>query len=427
MTLVFLLILFITVFSASYYKKDIFSPARVYICIYSLLLAINSLRLSGIQTPWALTTHLFFWGASFCFIAGAALIILVNRINNPLAAINFGLIRNNIKANADGTDWKWFFQIWLLCTILFFVSYLTSFLITGAIPLFSEDPDELRIKFFGANILSNFGLFFGPLSLILATELVFFSSFRGKRRLLIWIASLTTLFLYITIVTRLDLFRFSLFAIIVYHYGKRRLSAPQLLTVFGFALLFFFVFFFLRIKYNSIAMVMEMHELKMPFKYIWCSNLYAYVAGNFWNMDFAFTKFVDGLSMHPQGWGFDLMRPFLYLAHIEYGLVDGYGFDTIMNESALRVEGLNTIIYVWHFFKDFGAFGVYFLPLAFGVVVTVFYVNTINTPSLFRISMWALIAPIIMLSYIVPLWEFWFTYLNFLIMAIAHRRIKLAT
>jgi oligosaccharide repeat unit polymerase len=427
MPLVFLLVLFVTVFTVFHYNKDIFSPARIYICIYAILLAVNSLRLSGIQTPWTMTTHMFFWGASFFFIAGSALILLVNRVKNPLAAINFGFIRNNIKATAATTDWTWFYRIWLVCSVLFLASYFASLQITGAIPIFAADPDDARIKFFGASLPSNFGLFFGPLSLILATEMVFFGSFRGMRRGLILTASLATLLLYITIVTRLDLFRFFIFAIIVYHYGKKRLSAPQLLTVAGLSILVFVVFFLLRIKYNSIAMLGEMHALKMPLKYVWCSNFYAYVAGNFWNMDFSFGKFVEDLASHPQGWGFDLMRPFLYLAHMEGGLIDSYGFDSIMNESAFRVHGLNTIIYVWHFFKDFGAFGVYFLPLVFGMLLTVFYVNTVNAPSLFRISMWALIVPMIVFSYLVPLWEFWFTYLNFLVMAIAHRRVTIAT
>ena len=427
MTFVFLIVLFVTVFSAFRYNKDIFSPARIYISIYSLLLAINSLRLSALQTPWTLTTHLLFWGASFFFVAGGVLILLVNRINNPLAAINFGHIRDNIKATAETTDWNWFHQVWVFCTIVFFASYLMSYLITGAIPLFTSEPDDARIKFFGASLASNIGLFFGPLSLILATELAFFGSLQGKRRIPVFIASLVTLILYITIVTRLDLFRFFIFAIIVYHYGKKKLTAAQLLSVIGVSLLVFVAFFLLRIKYNSMAMLGEMNLLKMPLKYIWCSNFYAYVAGNFWNMDFSFAKFVEGLASHPQGWGFDLSRPFLYLAHMESGLANSYGFDSIMNESVVRVKGLNTIIYVWHFFKDFGAFGVYFLPLAFGALVTVFYVNTMNAPTVFRISMWALIVPMIVFSYIVPLWEFWFTYLNFLIMAIAHRRLKIAT
>jgi len=427
MTIVFLLILFATAITASYYNKDIFSPIRIYICIYALLLAINALHLSGLQTPWALTTHLLFWGASFFFIAGSTIIILVNRINNPHAAINFASIQSSVKISANATDWKWFFKIWLLCTLLFFASYLASFLITGIVPVFSEDPDTARIKFLSASLLSNMGIFLGPLSLALATELWFFGALKGRNRLAIVIFSVVTLVLYLSLVTRFDLFRFILFAIILLHYGRKKLSFGTLCTALALSLVLFFAFFLLRLKSNSLSMVLQMHKLKIPKDFVWCSNIYAYVVCNFWNMDFAIRKFVDGTAMHPHGWGFDLFRPFLWIAQLESTIAHGYGFDTIMNESVQMVKSLNTIAYPWHFFKDFGVFGVYFLPLFFGMLITIFYVNTVNSPTLFNISMWALLAPFILFSYAIPLWEFWFPYLYFLIMAIAHKRIRIAT
>jgi oligosaccharide repeat unit polymerase len=427
MTPLLLIILCATVFSASYYNKDVFSPVRIYICTYSLLLAINFLNLSGLQTPWSVTTNLLFWGGSFFFIAGCCLMLLVNRIVNPDGAIDFRRIRDGIQADADVADWKWFCGVWLFCTMVFLASYITSAVVSGGIPLFSPDGDKFRVKFFGATGPSNYGLFFGPLSLILVTELLFFGSFRGKRRIAILIAAVATLLLYVTILTRLDLFRFSLFAIILYHYGKKKLGTVQILGVLGFSILFFFAFFLIRVKYNSISMLLEMQKLRMHRDFIWCASIYAYVVNNFWNMDFAFRKFVDGTASVPQGWGFDLSRAFLGLAHVERALEESFRFDTIMNESVARVKGLNTIVYTWHFFKDFGAFGAYFLPLVFGMITTSFYVNSINTPTLFRFSMWALIAPIIILSYSVPLWEFWFIYLNIVVVLIAHRRVKIAT
>ncbi len=427
MTIVFGLIILATVLTASFYNKDIFSPARIYICIYALLLAINSLHLSRLQTPWALTTHLFFWGASFFFIAGSTIIIIVNRIKNPFSAINFISIQSRVKRSAEATDWNWFFNVLLLCSIFFFISYLVSFLITGTIPLFTKDPDWSRMKFFSANQFSNIGLFLGPLSLVLSLELLLFGSLKDRRRLAVIIISIITLALYISIVTRFDLFRFIIFGIMLFHYGRKKLSTGNLLTAFGLSLVLFFAFYLLRLKSNSLSMVLQMQQLKISKDFLWCSNMYAYVVCNFWNMDFAIKKFIEGNAMVPHGWGFDLFRPFLWIAQLENVIVHGYKFDTIMNESVQMVSKLNTIAYPWHFFKDFGVFGVYFLPLLFGMLMTIFYVNTINHPTIFNISMWALLAPFIIFSYAVPLWEFWFPYLNFLIMAIAHKRIRLVT
>ena len=95
-----------------------------------------------------------------------------------------------------------------------------------------------------------------------------------------------------------------------------------------------------------------------------------------------------------------------------------------MNESVSMLKGLNTIVFPWHFYKDFGAFGVFFLPLLFGMIITVFYVNTMNAPSLSRMAVWAQVAPLIIFSFGFALWEFWFIYVNFAVIAAAHRRLR---
>jgi len=427
MPLIYLLVLGVVVLSASYYNKDVFSPVRVFICTYSLLLAVNSLKLSNLQTPWALTTHLLFWGALFFFIAGGSLILLVNRVLNPAATIDFRFIQGRITSDANTTDWEWFYKVWLFCAIVFVVSYGVSAIVSKGIPLFAPDGDKLRLKFFGATEASNYGLFFGPLSLVLVSELLFFGSLRGKRRIVIFVSGVITLLMYITVLTRLDLFRFSLFAIIMYHYGKKKLTIVQLLGVFALSIVFFFALFLIRVRFTSLGMLMELRHLQMHKDYLWCANIYAYIANNFWNMDFAFRKFVDGSAAVPQEWGFDLSRAFLYLAHLSNSLENSFMFDSIMNESIMKAKGLNTVVFVWHFFKDFGVYGVYVLPLVFGMAAASFYVNSINSPTLFRFAMWSLIAPAIILSYSVPLWEFWFVYLNVIVLAVAHKKIRIAT
>jgi oligosaccharide repeat unit polymerase len=427
MTLIYLIVLGVTVLSASYYRKDLFSPVRLYVCIYSFLLAVDALRLCDYQTEWSLTTSLFFWGASGLFIAGSCIMLLVNKVSNPLARIDFLFVKGSLAADARRIDWKWFFNVWLFCSTVFLVSFTVSFLKSGYIPLFTANSEHLRNSFFGANFFASFGLFAGPLSLILASELVFFSTLGRRRTVVVWIVSVASLLCYFTIVTRLDLFRFLLFALVIYHYGKKRLSLVQLLYAFGFSVVFFLIFFFLRIRYDTFGVFSEAYHLHLPAGMLWAGNIYLYIANNFWNLDFAFRKFVDGTFSYPFGYGLDLFRPLLGLSGMEVPLLASYGFDSILNESVRKVEGLNTIVYVWHFYKDFGAFGVYFLPLVFGMLLTAFYINTLHRPTLFRISMWAIFVGFILLSYHAPLWELWFIYVNILILAVAHKQIKLAT
>jgi oligosaccharide repeat unit polymerase len=427
MTFVYLLILGVTVLSAYYYRKDLFSPVRLYICIYCLLLAVNSLRLSGYQTEWSLTTHLFFWGASGLFIAGACIMLLVNRVHNPEGPVNFPRVKNAIAADALRMDWTWFFYVWLFCSCVFLASYGYSFFKSGAIPLFTSDADQARKVFFGTNFFANFGLFFGPLSLILGAELLFFAKLGRQRTIVVAAVSLVSLLLYFGIVTRLDLFRVVLFILVIYHYGKKNLSLAQLLYAFGFSVIFFLIFYVLRIKFDTLNVFSEALRLHMPPGMLWAGNIYTYIANDFWNLDFAFSKYVDGTFSYPLGFGLNLFRPLIGLLQLETPLFHSYGFDSIMNESIIKVKGFNTVVYVWHFYKDFGTFGVYFLPLALSMLCTTFYINTLHRPSLFRIALWGVFVGFILLSYHAPLWELWFVYINILFIAIAHKQIKLAT
>jgi oligosaccharide repeat unit polymerase len=427
MTFVYLFGLVVTILSAYYYQKDLFSPVRLYVCMYCFLLAVNSLRLSDYQTEWSLTTHLLFWGASALFIAGACIMLLVNRVTNPPGPVNFPLVKNAIAADALRMDWKWFFYVWLFCSCFFLASYAASAAISGTVPLLSAHSDKARMSFFGANFIANIGLFFGPLSLMLAAELLLFAAPNRARKWAVLAVSCAVLLLYFTIVTRLDLFRFVIFGLVIYHYGRKKLAPAQLLYAFGFSILFFLVFFFVRARYDTMSIFADTYRLHMPKELFWTANMYTYLVNNFWNLDFALRKYVDGLYVYPHGFGFDLLRPFLFFTHLEAPMIKSWGFDSIMNESIVKVKGFNTVVYVWHFFKDFGVFGVYFLSLALGMLCTTFYINTLHRPSLFRIGLWGIFVGFILLSYHGPLWELWFVYMNILFLAIAHKRIKLAT
>jgi oligosaccharide repeat unit polymerase len=423
MTCLFLGIFLIALLSAYYFGKDIFSPSRMFICVYSLVLAVNALHLSGYQTPWAQSTHFLFWGGLVCFVAGSWLIHMVDGIRNPLVKVDQLSVRSAITADASQIDWKWFSRILGVCVAIFLVSYLVSYLISGTIPIFASgaSADKTRLAFFGASLLTNFGIFAGPIALILGSEYLLFG--KGSRRRLIAVGCLwgITLLFYLTIITRLDLFRAMLFAVIMYHYGRKRLKLWHLFSAAALFAAMFLVIFFMRVQYDTFGMWVDASKVHIPKEFLWCANLYTYIVNNFWNFDFAVRKYVDGVFEYPRQWGFSLSRPVFGLLFLGTSFAQSNGFDSIMNESVTMLKGLNTIVFHWHFYKDFGAFGVYFLPLLFGTITTVFYVNTMHRPSLSRVAVWAQVVPLIVFSFSFALWEFWFVYVNFAIIAAAHR------
>ncbi|MBW8890329.1 MAG: oligosaccharide repeat unit polymerase [Fibrobacteres bacterium] len=425
MTWLMLAVLAATLVTAFRPGFDLLSPSRIYICVYALLLAFYHLNLSRLQTPWSLTSNLLFYGASALFLAGGLWVWIAGKSKNPDWRLDFTAVRDALRRDSETVDWPWFRRVYAICILGFLISFGVSMAIVGGLPAFMKDPDDARIKFFSATQITNYGIFLGPISLMLGMVLLWFSNpSRAGRR---WIlASLAfVLVLYMSIVTRYDLFRFLIFSVVLYHYGRKPLRFRHVLVGLFLGAIVFFAAFLIRVNTSSMETFNEMIQVKMPKHLAWASNIYAYLANDFWNYDFAVTRYVDGDRHYPLQYGLGLFRALLWNLHLEGPLDDAFHFDTLYNESAARIKGLNTVVYVWHFYKDFGIAGALLLPLAAGLLAWKFYFNTMLTPTIFRVGIWGILAGVVALSYHTPLWELWFLYLNLLVFFIAHRRVKI--
>jgi oligosaccharide repeat unit polymerase len=426
MTWIMVAVLVVTVATAFRPGFDLLSPSRIYISVYALLLSFYYLELSKLQTPWSSTTNFLFYGASGMFLAGCAWMWILGRTKRPEWKLDFRRMRDDLKRDAATVDWAWYRKVFAVSVLIFLASFLVSWAVIGNLPAFMPNPDKARMKFFSATQLSNYGIFMGPISLMLGVVLLWFSSpTRGQRRAIL-ATQILVLALYMTIVTRYDLFRFILFTVILYHYGRNRLRPIHVIAAILLTGTIFFAGFFVRVNTDSIGAFNEMIKVKMPKHLAWASSIYAYLANDFWNMDFAVKKYIDGDFTYPLQYGVSLFRALLWNLRLEPELVQAYHFDTMFNESATKVKGLNTVIYVWHFYKDFGIPGVMLLPLGAGVFSWIQYQNTLFKPSILRVSLWAILAGGIGLSYHGPLWEFWFFYLNIMVILIAHRGLRAA-
>lgn len=412
----------ITLYTAAA-KKDFFSPVRLFIIAYSFYLAINSLGLSRLQSPWSTITNLFFWGSVFVFAGCGAIILILDRAKGGVE-LDFGNMRAALQADSESLDWKWFWWIFIGSAAYFIVAYFGAAALYGTIPMLADDPDAARVKYFGISLPTSIGLFFGPLSLMLGTELLLFGKVaRGQKVFAVFLMAVV-FFFYLSIAMRLDLFRFGIFGLILYHYGRRRLGLKEFLLAALVGIILFVAIYLMRVHSDAVGQLNEIAKVRMPRRYMWASQIYAYVVSNFWNMDYGFTRYVEELGSYPMSWGFELFRPVMFILRLEGSMQVAYGFDSIFNDSVNYVKGMNSTVYLWHFWKDFGAVGVYGLSMAAGLALSIFYVNTGRAPTLFRLSLWGLFAGVIVFSITAALWEFWFTWLNVLVLAVAHRKLR---
>ena len=426
MTWLYLGILVFTVIPAVLRGRDLLSPVRIYVGIYSLLLSIYSLNLSRLQTPWSQTTLMLFWGANALFLGGAFLVAMIGRIKFPDWRFDFGRIRQALREDARTVDWEWFFKLWKIAAAVFVVCFAGATMITGSVPILSDNPDKARLAFFSASLPTNYGIFFGPLAMMMAVEMLLFAGLGRGRKFLVIAVTLVLFLLYMAIITRYDIFRFFIFAIVLYNYGRRNLGFVHLGAGTAALAVIFVIGMLVRVNSDTIQSFNEIIQVKLPKHLAWASNPYAYLANDFWNLDYAIRKFADGNDHYPLQYGFGLLRGPLTLIFMEGPLTQAYGFDTIMNESIEKIKGLNTIVYVWSLYKDFGALGVFGITLAASVTLCLFYGNTMRRPTILRVSLWGLLVPAVLLSYHAALWEYWFWYFNMAWFLLAHRRLGFA-
>lgn len=340
----------------------------------------------------------------------------------PSWRLDFGEIKAKIREDANQIDWEHFFRIWTGCVLIFLTSYLIAYLKTGQLPLFASNAEEVRSDFLSASTLSYYGLAFGPFSLMLVAEAFLFGHFTRTKKTVLWLGFVLVLLLYLIVVTRFELFRIGIFSMVLIHYGRKNLRWHHLLGGILFAALIFFLAFVIRVKQDAVGALNEAIQVKLPKEWLWASGFYAYLANDFWNMNYAFQKFGDGLHEYPMQWGLGLMRALtMEVLRIEPGLIKTFGYDTIMNGMVTRAKGLNTVVYVWHFYKDFGTIGVFGMTLFGGLWTAKFHKNLLFSPSLKQLSLWGCVIGAVVLSFHIPSWELWFFLVNILVLVYAHR------
>jgi oligosaccharide repeat unit polymerase len=428
MTFLFASIIAGTVFYTLYLKRDFFHPARIYILLYSLLFAVYSLHLCRFQDPWSSTTHMLFWGGVLCFLGGGAILTVYVRnlhLAGEVHQLQVPFVTEKLAQSEHRTDWNWFLKVTFVIFAVFVLTYLYVFLQTGIIPINSDNPNQDRFLYLGGSTFGAHASASGTLVMMLSAEVLFLKHTTRTQKLLALFMFIVSFVLYFTLVTRMPLVRSFIYIAVLYHYIKKEISIRTILFFTLLAVMLFGIGLIIRVDISEFSELAQNLRMNISNKYLLFINPYAYAVNNIWNLDFAFKKFVDGTYAYNFSYGFEFFRGFLSYIRFENPLMNTYNFDTLYNESVTKVSGLNTIIYIWHFYKDFGLFGMFFVSLLLSMAIHTFYFNSMLSPSHFRIAFFGLIISMIFFSFMIPLWSFWNIYYEAAVIMIAHKAVKI--
>jgi len=355
-------IAFLCLFEASLFKKDFFSPARVYIFTQSLTLGIAYLKLSSKMTDFYILTWVVFLGGALSFVIGCYTMKLV---------FNAKALNSNSHKRFDSfKDYKWSFHC-LFAFILFLPYFLPAkrlFDYAGGFPLFSPQLSEIMSQRLDSIIGWLFyPLVFSPLVIILFGVASFSSINPHKylRYFSIFMIILQFIAILLFHPARNTVFVSIASLIILWNYLRKPISGRIL--IFGIAILLgaFVAIAYARDQYGSGSIENFALDKVIQLPYI-------YIANNFWNLDYALNPQIPSAG-HPPTYGLDhFIAPIPFLGS---SLRKAFGWDNVFNTSVSKQHGYNTLNYLWDIYKDFGGIGIAFVPFFWGILITWLYMR----------------------------------------------------
>jgi len=380
-------IAFLCLFEASLFKKDFFSPVRVYVFTQTITLGVAYLKLYPLMTDLKILTWAVFLGGMLSFVLGCYAMKLVFSANVK------SLTSNNKFAYFENYRWNWhiFFAFLLFLTTLLPVKRFMDF--TGGFPLFSSKLALLasqKLDSIGGWLIYPMMYSFFVIALFGVAS---FSSVNPHKRLRYFsrfMVIMQSLVLVLFFPSRGLIFMSIMFLVITWTHLKKTISSKILLFGIVFLLGIFVAIAYARDQYGSgsIQNFTLDKVIKIP---------YYYVANNYWNLDYALNPELPSVE-HSTTYGLDhFLAPMPFIGS---SLRKSFGWDNAFNNSITKEHGYNSVNYLWEVYKDFGGVGVGFIPFIWGIITTWLYMRLKNNLQLRILLLYAF--AMIMIS----LWSF---------------------
>ena len=377
-------------------SADVFSPGRVFVFVWALVIGLAELKFSRFQHVWAIDVWLQVLLGPLAFLSGVFIVYVLN-LNSPL------LTREEIRRSWRPRDLHAGRLFWTV--VILFLLFIGAFAVIRFIkgvtpPLFSPRPDIARVEF----TMFGIGLFLHNVAPIIILSAVFGVVVEGQRsrKWVLAALSFVAVAVYFTLLQRFQIVMGAAIVVVLVYYTTRHLRWT---TVFPYMVgavgLFYWVstlrsamqFFFLYLYRES--------RMTFPAAYAWLTEPYMYFVMNVENL----ARGIARLENHTFGYySFNFLFSISALKHWveEYFAVDDMPY---------LVSGYNTYTSFWVYYRDFGILGITILPLLTGLAVGSIYYAVRRKPSLELIALYSLCVFLMLFSFFNnPLTLLWFVY-----------------
>lgn len=380
-----LTIFFLCLLSFSNRKIDVFSPARLFILVWSFAIGITNLKLSVFQREWSGFGWLMLMLTLLSFLVGVFVVYVLN-VDKNIKTITE--IRKTIKAQTVDKDLL--FKVLVVSFIFYLVSYFVSFMVMGFIPAFSPRP-EIRSQWtgvFGVGLITH-AL---PPILFYSTIYFFYEKKSLFKRMTVFFIGLSTFFLNLLVLHRFDIVYWLVVLLVYLFYSTNKLKLKNILA---------FVFFLTSIVYGISTfraskfisnVIYYTSGMKFSIKYAIFTEPYMYFAMNVENFVHAVERYSNFT------YGFFTFNPLLSLIQLKHPLEE---YMSIAKFPHLISSNYNTYTMFFEWYRDFGIFGLGFLPFMWGLIITSSYYHLKTKPSLSAITLYGAFLFVILFSFFV--------------------------
>lgn len=345
----------------SWFKSDFFRPSVLYFLVQMVMLGVAYLKLMPAMTDFKINTWLVWGGGMAAFIGGSVL--------TEMAWESKGGPRLPRTLSLHGQyNWQTHFCVSFLAFAYFMIGVIGVISVAGNLVLLTDKPsfwlsgkDSPVLKF--ADYFTSGAMVVG---LFAVASFKSVNPVRWVRYASRFMVVFTMILSFMTFPSRgINMLCLGM-VLLLYNYLHGRFTWKILAVLGAFILVFFVAVASLKGQYGESTSkdLMDNKMVKMV-----ALLPYMYVANNYWNLDYAFNRPSDAFE-HEWTYGVDAFYGITHLMQIGDGIQTSFGWDTPFNESIVKVEGLNTIPYLWDAYKDFGLVGLFFMPFFFGILFT---------------------------------------------------------
>lgn len=401
-------ILFLLIISLFKKGTDVFSPARLFVIIWSLAIGLADLKLSRYQIVWTGYSWAILSISLFSMLTGMFVVYVIN-LDKPVARIES--IRSLLKTNIF--DSGLLLRYIILLFSAYSISYVVSTLVIGFIPLFTKFPGVARNDWgiFG------FGLFVQSFPTIIYLIILYYTITKGysSKKLLLAAVLVVTFLTYAFLLQRYYIVFAILLSVVALYYLTNVLRVKNTVIIFIIIFISVFSMTFIRLTGTIANYLYFLSDMKYNVKYAAFTEPYMYIVMNLEN----FANAVNNVQKFTYG---TFSLDFIFaLAGLKHTLFQYMGLPEFPN---LLTNNYNTYTMFFIYYWDFGILGVGLIPFIIGSLISASYYRMRINPNLNTISVYSICAFVIIFSFFIPIISYLHFVFNLLLIVFITKRIS---